>query len=81
MTTSSSSASDPISAPAAKSIHDHWVLFVAEGVVLIVLGLVAFIVPSIVASYLTFALGWVFLGSGAIGLATTFRARDAPRFW
>jgi uncharacterized membrane protein HdeD (DUF308 family) len=78
MTTNSSSASDPISAPAAKSIHDHWILFVAEGVALIALGLVAIIVPSIAASYLTVALGWVFLGSGAIGLATTFWARQAP---
>jgi uncharacterized membrane protein HdeD (DUF308 family) len=81
MTTNSSSASDAISAPATKSIHDHWILFVAEGVALIALGLVAIIVPSIAASYLTVALGWVFLGSGAIGLATTFWARQAPGFW
>ena len=53
----------------------------AEGVALIALGLVAIIVPSIAASYLTVALGWVFLGSGAIGLATTFWARQAPGFW
>ena len=81
MTTDSSSASDRISAPTAKSIRDHWVLFVTEGMALIALGLVAIIVPSIVASYLTVALGLVFLGSGSIGLATTFWARHAPAFW
>ena len=81
MTTNSSSASDRRAVPAAKSIRDHWALFVAEGVALIALGLVAIIVPSIGASYLTVVLGWVFLGSGAIGLATTFWARTAPGFW
>ena len=78
MTTNSSSASDRISASAAKSIGDHWLLFVVEGVTLVALGLVAIIVPSIAPSYLTVALGWIFLGSGAIGLATTFWARQAP---
>ena len=81
MTTNSSPASDRISAPTANSIHDHWVVFVVEGVALIALGLVAIIVPSIAASYLTVALGWVFFVSGAIGLATTFWARHAPGFW
>ena len=81
MTTNSSSASDRISASAAKSIGDHWVVFVVEGVALVALGLVAIIVPSIAPSYLTVALGWIFLGSGAIGLATTFWARQAPGFW
>lgn len=81
MTTNSSSATDRIPVPSEKSIRDHWVLFVAEGVALIALGLVAIIVPSIAASYLTVALGWVFLGSGAIGLAATFWARQAPGFW
>ena len=81
MSMNSSSASDRISAPGAKSIHDHWGVFLAEGVVVIALGLVAIIVPSIAASHVTVALGWVFLGSGAVGLATTFWARQAPGFW
>ncbi len=81
MTMDGSSGSDRIPGPAAKSIHDHWVVFVAEGMVLIALGLVAIIVPSIAASYVTVALGWVFLGSGVVGLATAFWARHAPGFW
>ena len=81
MTTDSPSASDRISPPGATPIRDHWILFGVEGVAIIALGLVAIIVPSIAASYLIVALGWVFLGSGAIGLATTFWARRAPGFW
>ncbi len=81
MSADSPSGSDRVLALGAKPIHNHWVLFVAEGMALIVLGLVAIVVPSITASFLTLALGWVFLGSGAIGLATTFWARHAPGFW
>jgi uncharacterized membrane protein HdeD (DUF308 family) len=81
MTTAGSSGSDRIPGPTANSIHDHWVLFLAEGVVLIALGLVAITVPSIAASYVSVALGWVFLGSGVVGLATAFWARQAPGFW
>jgi uncharacterized membrane protein HdeD (DUF308 family) len=45
------------------------------------LGLLAIIVPSITSSEVTIVLGWVFLVSGAIGLATTYWARRAPGFW
>lgn len=75
------SDSDQISGSVAKSMHDHWFLFLVEGVALIVLGLLAVMVPSIGTSYVTVAVGWLFLGSGALGLATTFWARHAPGFW
>jgi uncharacterized membrane protein HdeD (DUF308 family) len=45
------------------------------------LGVLAIIVPSIASSEVTVVLGWVFLVSGAIGLATTYWARQAPGFW
>jgi len=45
------------------------------------LGLLAIVVPSITSSEITIVLGWVFLVSGAIGLATTYWARRAPGFW
>jgi uncharacterized membrane protein HdeD (DUF308 family) len=75
--------SDKDRAPASveKSIHDHWGLFVVEGAILIVLGLLAIIVPSIATSSAAVALGWLFLVSGVVGLATTFWARHAPGFW
>ncbi len=73
--------SDQISGSAARFIHDHRFLFRVEGVSLIVLGLLAVIVPSITASYVTVSLGWLFLVSGAIGLATSIWTRHAPGFW
>ena len=64
-----------------KSIHDHWVLFLIEGIVLVVLGLVAIIVPPIATLAVTLLVGWLFLISGIVGLVMTFMARQAPGFW
>jgi uncharacterized membrane protein HdeD (DUF308 family) len=65
----------------AKSTPDHWVLFLIEGVALILLGLLAIAVPSIANDNVTGILGWLFLLSGATGLVTTYWARQAPGFW
>jgi uncharacterized membrane protein HdeD (DUF308 family) len=71
---------DRIPGSVAKSTPDHWVLFIAEGVVLILLGLLAMAVPLIANENVTGILGWLFLASGATGLATTYWARQAPGF-
>ena len=75
------SDSDHVPGTFAKSIHDHWIVFLVEGVVLILLGLLAIVVPSIPSVSVTVVLGWLFLVSGAVGLATTYWARHAPGFW
>jgi uncharacterized membrane protein HdeD (DUF308 family) len=72
--------SDPNPETVETAIRDHWVLFLAEGFVLIVLGFLAAIVPSIGDVSVTIMLGWLFLLSGIVGLATTFWARHAPGF-
>jgi uncharacterized membrane protein HdeD (DUF308 family) len=73
--------SDRAPGSAAKSTPDHWVLFLIEGVALILLGLLAVAVPSIASESVTGILGWLFLLSGATGLVTTYWARQAPGFW
>jgi uncharacterized membrane protein HdeD (DUF308 family) len=65
----------------ARSIHEHWGLFLAEGIILVLLGLIAIIVPPIATLAFTIIIGWVFLVSGILGLVTTFWARSAPGFW
>ena len=67
-----------IRASVAKSTPDHWILFLVEGTVLIFLGLLAIAVPSIASENVTGMLGWFFVLSGAIGLVTTYWARQAP---
>ena len=65
----------------AQSIREHWVLFLIEGIVLVVLGILAVIIPVVATIAVTIFLGWLFLISGIVGLVTTFWARHAPGFW
>src|SRR5580693_10043510 len=65
----------------ANAIHAHWGLFLFEGIVLVILGAAAIIVPQIATLAFTLVIGWVFLVSGGIGLVTTFWMRSAPGFW
>ena len=74
------SANSSLSAALTKSIHDHWRLFLAEGIVLVVLGLAAIVVPPIAGLLTTLFLGWLFLIAGLVGLVATLRARQAPGF-
>src|SRR5215813_7170391 len=66
---------------AAAALHEHWVLFLVEGVVLLVLGATAVVLPAIATLAVTILLGWLFLVSGVIGLFTTYWMRHAPGFW
>jgi uncharacterized membrane protein HdeD (DUF308 family) len=65
----------------AQSIREHWVLFLVEGIVLVVLGFLAIVIPPLATLAVTIFLGWLFLISGIVGLVTTFWARHAPGFW
>jgi len=64
-----------------QSLHDHWVLYLVEGVVLVVLGATAIVLPPLATLAVTIILGWLFLVSGVMGLFTTFWMRHAPGFW
>jgi len=73
-------ASDAVAA-IRKSIHDHWGLFLFEGILLVVLGLLAILVPQVASLAVTLLLGWLFAISGIFGLIASFWARQAPGFW
>jgi uncharacterized membrane protein HdeD (DUF308 family) len=72
---------DKIQRAVAASLHEHWVMFLIEGIVLVVLGLLAIALPPIATLAVDFLLGWLFLVSGIVGLITTFLMRQAPGFW
>ena len=65
----------------ATSLREHWVLFLVEGIVLVVLGLLAIVLPPIATLAVEILFGWLFLLSGVVGLVTTFWMRQAPGFW
>jgi uncharacterized membrane protein HdeD (DUF308 family) len=81
MTANRNSDSDEGPGPTIRSNYDHWIAFLSEGTVLILLGLLAIVIPSIASVDVTIVLGWLFLVGGVIGLATSYWARQAPGFW
>lgn len=64
----------------ARSLRDHWKLFLAEGIILILLGIAALLLPLLAGLAVTILFGWLFLALGVVGLLTTFSMRHAPGF-
>jgi len=73
--------SETIGRAFAGAIQAHWGLFLAEGIILVILGIAAIALPLIATLAFTIIIGWIFLVSGILGLITTFWARGAPGFW
>ena len=71
---------DQLQSAVANSLHMHWRLFLTEGIILFVLGVLAIVVPPIATIAVEILIGWVLLVSGIVGLIATFRARSAPGF-
>jgi uncharacterized membrane protein HdeD (DUF308 family) len=63
------------------ALHDHWKLFLIEGIILIVLGSAAIVVPGLASIAVAIFLGWLFLIGGIVGLVATLAGRGAPGFW
>ena len=63
------------------AVRQHWKAFLLEGILLVIFGLAAMIVPPAASLAVTILLGWLFLISGIAGLALTFWAREMPGFW
>lgn len=74
------SATSGFSSVLAHSVHDHWRAFLAEGIILVILGLAAIALPFLAGLAATIYLGWVFLFAGIVGLIATFRERGMPGF-
>jgi uncharacterized membrane protein HdeD (DUF308 family) len=65
----------------SQTLQRHWVLYLIEGIVLVVLGAIAIILPPLGTLAATILFGWLFLVSGVVGLITSFWMRRAPGFW
>ena len=63
------------------AVREHWKAFLVEGILLVLLGLAAIILPPLASLAVTIFLGWLFLISGIAGLVLTFWARQMPGFW
>jgi uncharacterized membrane protein HdeD (DUF308 family) len=63
------------------SLRQHWKALLFEGILFVVLGLAAIMLPLLASLAITILLGWMFLISGVAGLIFSFWARQAPGFW
>ena len=70
-----------MAAPSPAQSTQHWVMFLIEGIILVILGIAAIVLPPLATIAFTIIIGWIFLVSGIVGLITTFMARQAPGFW
>ena len=75
-------ATNPIeqrmAAALAASLHDHWGLFLTEGIVLLLLGAGAILMPWVATFAVAIFIGWLLLISGVVGLITTVRMHRTP---
>ena len=65
----------------SQTAHAIWGLLLAEGIVMIVFGIVAVSLPPIAGLAAAILLGWLLIASGLFGLLTTLMNRRAPGFW
>lgn len=64
----------------ADAIHAHWKLFLAEGVVMVLLGLAAIAVPEIASLAITILIGWLFVVGGIFRTISLLQHRRMPGF-
>ena len=64
-----------------QSVHDHWVLYLVEGIIFVLLGAAAIVIPPVASLAVTIFLGWLFLIMGIVGLVAAFSMRHDPGFW
>jgi uncharacterized membrane protein HdeD (DUF308 family) len=63
------------------NIRAHRWIFLIEGIVLILLGIGAILIPVIASLAVAIFLGWLFLIGGIVGGATALSRPKAPGFW
>ncbi|MFC0242760.1 HdeD family acid-resistance protein [Rhodopseudomonas telluris] len=63
------------------TIQKHWKAYLIEGILLLIFGFAAILLPLLASLTITILLGWMFLISGIAGLVFSFWARQAPGFW
>lgn len=63
------------------AIEEHRRLFLAEGVIIALLGLLAIAAPLFSSLAIEIFIGWLFFAGGVLRLAMLLRAKHLPGFW
>lgn len=64
-----------------ETIQTYWVLFLVQGIIMMVLGAAAIVWPQVSTLAVDLYVGWMFLISGILGLLTMFVAPSAAAFF
>ena len=64
----------------ADSLRSHWRMFLFQGIVMLILGILAIAAPATATVAVDIYVGWLFLISGLSGLVAMFSSRDVPAF-
>src|SRR5712675_354699 len=64
----------------ASTIHAHWKLFLAQGIVMMVLGFLAIAVPNLATLAVEIFVGWLFFVGGIFRAVSVWHSRRAPGF-
>src|SRR5206468_3208378 len=64
----------------AATIHAHWKLVLAQGILLMVFGLLAVAMPNIATLAIEIFIGWLFLIAGIFRALSVWHARQMPGF-
>ena len=64
----------------ALTIHAHWKLFLAQGIVMMVLGFLAVAVPILATLAVEIFVGWLFFVAGLFRAVWVWRSRQTPGF-
>lgn len=63
------------------TMKEHWQLFVVQGVILIVLGLLAIALPQVASIAVSAFIGWLLLIVGVAQAVALVRAKHGPGHW
>jgi uncharacterized membrane protein HdeD (DUF308 family) len=63
------------------AVRKHWKALLIEGVLLVILGLAAIIIPSVASIAVTVLIGGLFLTGGLVELALLIWTQRTPGFW
>ena len=80
MSTSQPTIND-IQSSVRDTVRLHWHFFLAQGVIMTILGVLAVVWPQLSTVAVDVYVGWLFLLSGVVGLVTIFFARSASAFF
>src|SRR5258708_26327991 len=75
---SNTTDSESIRRQLASTIHAHWKLFLAQGIVMMVLGFLAVAVPNLATLAVEIFVGWLFFVGGIFRAVSVWHSRQAP---